>query len=521
MLSSSTPTLLCLSLLFFLSYHSPVLSCQTGTGSQCESAPFVPGHNLVGEGFDVVTMRRKGAYLVDVKTFLTPNGTCTLCSNPLQGNRLQKLSVSAVDWRVDSQCNTNFYDYAYSSVSSLIDSYTNDRRSEWKFGLNINRFVSSGLDVGGTRSNVYTFASEKRRQDRFFFSSHSVTCRRYRYRVSKRPPLSFEFSKDLARLPSEYSSSTRDEYMDLIHTYGTHYLRKVHLGGQIKRVTATHTCVSSLNGLTADKVHSCLSHGVSVGLGMVTLSASQPSCNKVLQNQGRSDISSSSLHEHYTEVVGGNGWSGEFSLTHNDQGYRKWLNTITDHPNIVSYRLRPMYELMPNKTQKTGMKVAIEEYLEENAVKQSPREPNCGWYTPNLDASCCPKDNLWGKLVVTIVRAWNLYGDYAAAVPTDGYVKMWYGSMYRQTHVVESDNPTWNARYDLGRVRTNLDLKIEIWDSDLQYDDLLGSCNRSLMEGTNTIYCPADPGYLEVKYTLTCDPYLTGNKCQHYKPSPQ
>lgn len=475
----------------------------------------------MGEGFDVVTMRRKGAYLVDVKTFLTPNGTCTLCSNPLQGNRLQKLSVSAVDWRVDSQCNTNFYDYAYSSVSSLIDSYTNDRRSEWKFGLNINRFVSSGLDVGGTRSNVYTFASEKRRQDRFFFSSHSVTCRRYRYRVSKRPPLSFEFSKDLARLPSEYSSSTRDEYMDLIHTYGTHYLRKVHLGGQIKRVTATHTCVSSLNGLTADKVHSCLSHGVSVGLGMVTLSASQPSCNKVLQNQGRSDISSSSLHEHYTEVVGGNGWSGEFSLTHNDQGYRKWLNTITDHPNIVSYRLRPMYELMPNKTQKTGMKVAIEEYLEENAVKQSPREPNCGWYTPNLDASCCPKDNLWGKLVVTIVRAWNLYGDYAAAVPTDGYVKMWYGSMFRQTHVVESDNPTWNARYDLGRVRTNLDLKIEIWDSDLQYDDLLGSCNRSLMEGTNTIYCPADPGYLEVKYTLTCDPYLTGNKCQHYKPSPQ
>lgn len=71
------------------------------------------------------------------------------------------------------------------------------------------------------------------------------------------------------------------------------------------------------------------------------------------------------------------------------------------------------------------------------------------------------------------------------------------------------------------KVRTNLDLKLEIWDSDLQYDDLLGSCNRSLMEGTNTIYCPADPGYLEVKYTLTCDPYLTGNKCQRYKPSPQ
>ncbi|XP_035516772.1 perforin-1-like [Morone saxatilis] len=511
MLSLSTPPLLYLSLLLFLSYHSLVVSCRTGSRSQCESAPFVPGHNLVGEGFDVVTLKRKGAYMIDVRTYLSPEGTCTLYNNPLQGDQLQKLPLSAVNWRAFSRCNTAIKSSVHTSVSSLIESNTNQDSNDWKIGLGLEKYGASvGVEVGGTRSTAYKFASEKTKEDQYSFSTHRLTCSHYRYRVSSKPPLSCEFGKVVASLPILYNNSTRAQYSRLIDTYGTHYIRQVDLGGRIRRVTAARTCLSSLNGFTSNEVHDCLSLGFSVGLGIVKVSPKIGTCNKVIQNKGSTTFSSSGLHQHYTEVTGGTGWLGEFLFSQNDSTrYRKWLNTLKDHPDIVSYSLRPMYELVPDEKKKAGVKAAIEQYLKDNAVKKS--SPGCG-------SNCCPKQAWRGTLVVTIIRGWNLKGDITGI--TESYAKIRHGSQSYETRMIESNYPQWNAHYNLGKVDTHLHLTIEVWDKDFKNDDRLGSCMKQLSQGTHKITCPAKKGGIEVKYTLTCDSYLTGDKCNRYKPTP-
>lgn len=72
-------------LLFLLLFLPASLACQTSSFTECQQVPFVPGHSLVGEGFDVVTMKASGASVVDIKDYMVggAQGNCTVCHNPL------------------------------------------------------------------------------------------------------------------------------------------------------------------------------------------------------------------------------------------------------------------------------------------------------------------------------------------------------------------------------------------------------------------------------------------------------
>lgn len=126
------------------------------------------------------------------------------------------------------------------------------------------------------------------------------------------------------------------------------------------------------------------------------------------------------------------------------------------------------------------------------------------------------------------------------------FVKMQFNSITYKTRMIESNNPYWNKRFNLGKVSvrsshlkaryhmcgliycvivlikvdTHQSLHFELWDEDLQYDDRLGACYTDPTQGTHTITCSTLNGGFEIRYTLTCDKHLTGDYCNRYKPSP-
>ena len=79
LLPSPLLLLLYLLLLLLLLFLPGSPACQTSSFTECQGAPFVPGHNLVGEVFNVATLKTVGASVIDVKSFMVggAQGNCT------------------------------------------------------------------------------------------------------------------------------------------------------------------------------------------------------------------------------------------------------------------------------------------------------------------------------------------------------------------------------------------------------------------------------------------------------------
>lgn len=154
----------------------------TGSPQECEHAHFVPGYNLGGEGFDIVTMQRKGAYVIDTEKWNLGNGTCRMYRNSYMNREKQKVPTSVVDWRVLPKCSLKVSSLVYDSVESLVNDSTSSVSNDWKIGLSIpvDPSVIIGVGFGGSHSRDATFGMQKSKQDRYTFLRHVVSCSFYR-----------------------------------------------------------------------------------------------------------------------------------------------------------------------------------------------------------------------------------------------------------------------------------------------------------------------------------------------------
>ncbi|XP_051797116.1 perforin-1-like isoform X1 [Acanthochromis polyacanthus] len=533
-------TVLWTGLMLSLLQHSHQ-SCIEGTPRQCADAEFAPGTNLAGEGFDITKMERKGAFVLNMNQWNHKNNTCTLCSNPYLQAKNQKLPLSVVDWRAKQSCITKVSTKLYKSSESLIMSSSSSVENNWKGSLDFKTIKKgASLMLAGSHSKVAEYSMEKTKNDKFSFTTHSMSCEYYSYRVSSTPELHREFKRAVEQLPKIYSAESKDRFYKVIDNFGTHYITKVKLGGSVETTTSIKECLASLQGFSAEEVQMCLEAEASASIG-ATVKTEAKHCKKDIDKTESKSAFSSTFNDRFTEIKGGHTTEPDllFSANKNPSAYKEWLVSLPQNPDIVSYSLESLHELLPENTSVSeNLRSAISHYILEKGLmrncsehcqagrKSDSRDPCvCQCHNdPAVTPDCCPTRKGMAQVTITVQRASGLWGDYFSS--TDGYVKVFLGTQRQPllTPIIyKNNNPHWAYVFNLGSydLSSGNKVRFEVWDRDSGWDDdLLGKCEQVLTVGSNLEVRDMNHGKLFYKWEVKCAPSLGGNSCMDYKPTP-
>ncbi|XP_044872740.1 perforin-1-like [Mauremys mutica] len=514
--------------------------CQTGTANECEKhTAFVPGHSLAGEGIDVTTMARKGAYLVDSSLWQHEDGTCTLCQNRLQGGQWQRLPLAAVDWRVRVSCRRKLSSSVQQSAMGMMESAASVVQNDWKVGLDVpvKPKVNVQVALAGSHSKLASFVVDHTRMDKYSFVSHEVSCGYYRFRVSKTPPLTSHFTLALENLPDQYDSKSKVEYQELISNYGTHYVSQLQLGGRARDVTAVRVCEAAMSSLSDDEIKDCLSVEAAVSIGAGSVKGGNSKCEEEKKKGKVRGSFHETYRERHVEVEGGEITTDVLFSGSDAKVFSAWIESLKASPGLVSYSLHPIHILVEQDDPKReALKRAVSEYIRERALvrnctrscppgtQRSAHNP-CSCVCPGdtmTNTMCCSRERGLGKLMVTVKKASGLWGDQSTA--TDAFVKVFFESKEIRTSTIWNNNsPVWYVPLDFGTVHLTSasKIRVQVWDEDKWDDDLLGSCDIPLEAGgPHQKDCYLNHGRIWFQYSLRCGPHLGGRSCFDYVSQP-
>ncbi|XP_039523791.1 BAG-associated GRAM protein 1-like [Pimephales promelas] len=86
----------------------------------------------------------------------------------------------------------------------------------------------------------------------------------------------------------------------------------------------------------------------------------------------------------------------------------------------------------------------------------------------------------------------------------DPYLKVRCGSSFGQTESFDdNNNPTWSVEFNFPNCNRYDKLEVELWDSDLFFDEYFGTCSENVMfKGVYSITCRGSEDTLFYSYEL-------------------
>uniref|UniRef100_A0A674MZJ3 C2 domain-containing protein n=1 Tax=Takifugu rubripes TaxID=31033 RepID=A0A674MZJ3_TAKRU len=445
-----------------------------GTPTECAKAHFVPGYNLGGEGFDVVTMERKGRFCHrQTETWKTAaNGSCRLYRN-----------------RILPQCSLKWDSMLYTTAPRpLVNDSASSVSNNWKVGLEIPlpAGASVGVGLGGsTPENQPSHAEAK--QDATSFSPPVHPVQGLPVRMSKKPLLNAEFLSVVNSL--------------LNNSHGS---ASVHQS--IKTCEARHQTACSTT-----EVSDCLVSRSPVGqfwaasVRIKAMTETLQSPKKEIRSTPK--ITGSMLMSATRRVTGREHRRHRCSVRRavHPSVYDNWLKSRKRYPTWSSTSRTTPSPLNARKDVRFG----------HRSNKRDPCACVCN-SSSHIKSNCCPNGKGLATLKVFRLYAQNLYGDRWSQ--TDGSVEVTYGNVVKRTNIISNnDNPVWGETFEFGPITMSManKLRFRVYDEDQYWNsDLLGECSFELHSGKADVlrasggigcqeYIPASmsPSLKEVFYT--------------------
>ncbi|GAA6223149.1 complement component C7-like [Lates japonicus] len=314
------------------------------------SAP-PPNIELLGQGFDVVSGKRR-ASVINTKSF---GGQCrTIYSGVHMAP--YRLPLSTIQYSFLVKAQNDFSDEIFTS--------------KWHYAKDIVKRQSvTGTTTGYNNYDLHE-TYDKTQTQRLLVLKNDIEVAQFQSNSPQYLPISEEFWKALAKLPSVYDYSA---YRKVLETFGTHYLSEGSLGGLLKVVATIDGETERWMRTESSQFNECVRTKRWILIFPIT---SEDCRSGHSSNTG----SGGSTRDNVMNKVYVDGGGPQFIAAlqsmqfdhpeRNWEMYSNWADSIRSFPKIIKQKLRPLSELV-KEVQCAGVKKlylrrAIEQYLAES-----------------------------------------------------------------------------------------------------------------------------------------------------------
>ncbi|XP_043966546.1 complement component C7 [Gambusia affinis] len=317
----------------------------------CEHTVPPPQVELLGNGFDVVSGKSRGS-VINTKSF---GGQCRPVFSDVHKN-VYRLPLSIIQYNFLVTVQNDFSDEMFTS--------------QWHYAKDIvNRERVSGTTTGH-RNYDFHVKHDTSQSERIVVLKNEIEVAQFQSNSPKYLPISEEFWKDLAKLPSVYDYSA---YRKILERFGTHYISEGSMGGSLNAIVSINEATEKLIQSESFDSQECERKKRWFLFFPITTVVCTTNSNSRIWRSGTSRSGKCEK----VEVLGGGpshiAALGKMQLDDADKNwefYSNWAASITSFPVVIKQKLRPLSELV-KEVQCSGVKrlflrKAIEQYLYES-----------------------------------------------------------------------------------------------------------------------------------------------------------